>query len=827
MRQVASLKICVLGGRSFGKTSLLSSLIAISGTPEAGISTLGDNQRKLAIYNDYKDGHGKLSATSWDDICQFRYKITGSENKRWVVSFIDYPGEFFQKFFEDENSGILNGVLSKLKTSGETGKTKQEDLSYGGETKKAKRIFKEILSADALIVLLPADSEKTEYKKLLPTFKARLEALLQVIEERNPHIPVCLAINKFDMLENTTIEEVLERPVFAGFHNMLSRERGQDYFYQPVSAFGGNKANGLPPETENIEDLKQTWDGKSEPQNVLPMLIKISEMAEEGRYKLLRERFDKASIAAKTLKWPFSWFHVRGLGANKEEDRKYCVANLVQCAVRFGIFTLISAFSVFCAMSMVCSLSAWARLSDYDKKLSSAEQSCEGDKQFVLGKATIEELSKSRPKQLGKLVFFCEQKVESLKKRYEDLEDERNWRVFTTARNECNDQKLYDGGDGMKVEERLNRFDVRLGRYKNAATEIFGSETRIGTDESLAPRGTSNLLVGERLNQIIKAEINSKDSLERDKTFYQDLAKVYSAIGKDFCKGAEEFLEKYQSVKEHLKEKCSQVKIDLDNREQELTNDADRYLALHADNPNSENYKDRISRAQLRIEKVTELFTQSSTKLPRKKDYEGIRGKDEELVQNLNADKPFYEALKKLREDNTAITTGKVRRIYAFLDQYKRFDRCEKFMTPFRHEYSNELFRIQSECIHNVTNNYVKDDQSTPEKIERIKKQIAAYEIAYNEYVIGSDEFREAEGKIKALNEGLRGYEKSKHLEDDFAVALKKVYDSDEGVFCRKAEQILDKYVYAKEDKRFTVQYKVLEKDKQKREEKAKGELQK
>ena len=322
MKKVASLKICVLGGRSFGKTSLLSSLIAISGTKEAGISTLGDNQRKLAIYNDYKDGHGKLSATSWDDICQFRYKITGGGNKRWVVSFIDYPGEFFQKFFEDEYSGILNGVLAKMKISGQSGKPTQEDMSYGGETKKAKRIFKEILSADALIVLLPADSEKPEYKKLLSTFKARLESLLQTIEERNPYIPVCLAINKSDMLENKPVEDLLRKPEFAGFHNMLTRERGRCYFYQPVSAFGGNKATGLSPDTENIEDLRQTWDGKSEPQNVLPMLIKVSEMAEEGRYKLLRERFDKATTAAKTLIWPFSWFHVRGLGANKEEDRK-------------------------------------------------------------------------------------------------------------------------------------------------------------------------------------------------------------------------------------------------------------------------------------------------------------------------------------------------------------------------------------------------------------------------------------------------------------------------------------------------------------------------
>lgn len=433
MRQSASLTICVLGGSSFGKTSLLSSLIAISGTKESGISALGDNQRKLAIYNDYKDGHGKLSATSWDDICKFRFKITGGGNRRWVVSFIDYPGEFFQKFFEDENSGILNGVLAKLKTSGQAGKTKQEELSYGGETKNAKRIFKEILSADALIVLLPADSERTEYKKLLTTFKARLESLLQTIEERNPYIPVCLAINKSDMLEDAAVEDLLERPVFAGFHNMLTRERGQNYFYQPVSAFGGNKANGLLSDAENFEDLRQTWDGKSEPQNVLPMLIRISEMAEEGRYKLLRERFDNASIMARTLKWPFSWSRVRGLGANKEEDRKYCVKNLVQCVARLGVFALISAFFVFCAISTVCSLNAWFGLCGYDKKLSSAEQSCKGDSEFILGKDVMKDLSDSRPRQLGRLVFSCDQKLNSLKERYEHLEDDRNWRVFKSA----------------------------------------------------------------------------------------------------------------------------------------------------------------------------------------------------------------------------------------------------------------------------------------------------------------------------------------------------------------------------------------------------------
>lgn len=826
MKQVASIKICVLGGRSFGKTSLLSSLISISGTKEAGISTLGDNQRKLAIYNDYKNGHGKLSATSWDDICQFRYKITGSGNKRWVVSFIDYPGEFFQKFFEDENSGVLNGVLAKLKTSGQTGKTNQGNLSYGGETKKAKRIFKEILSADALIVLLPADSEKPEYKKLLSTFKARLESLLQTIEERNPYIPVCLAINKSDMLENKPVEDLLKKPEFAGFHNMLARERGQCYFYEPVSAFGGNKATGLPPGTENIDDLRQTWDGKSEPQNVLPMLIKVSEMAEEGRYKLLRERFDKATTAAKTLIWPFSWFHVRGLGANKEEDRKYCVKNLVGCAARFGAFILISAFAAFCAMSTMCSLNAWSTLRDYDRNLASAEQSCKGDARFIIGKGDIKKLSESRPRKLGKLVFFCTPKLESLKKRYEALEDDRNGRVFATVREECGGQKLSDGGDAMDVTKRLHLFNARIARYRNATNDIFGSATRIAQDGKLAERNTDSLLVDEKLAQIIDEEIKRKSYVENDKDFFLDLQKVLAAKEQDFCREAERFLEKYKYVKDHLKDKRGNVDVRMKDREKKLSIKADEYLTNHADKPDSEDYENRIILAQARIACVTNLLNQISTQFAYRGKYDEEKQKSEDLIANLNNDKPCYEAMAELREDNRNIVTGKVRRIHAFLQDYAKYSRCENFMSPFRCEYSNELSRIQSQCINNVTNNYVKDDQPTAEKIKRIKNQIAAYQIAYNEYVIGSDEFLEAEGKVKELKVRLEEYKNSNNLEKAFAEDFKKVDKPEEGTFCREAEKFLDKYVYAKEDKRFTMQYKGLEKAKQKCEEKAQGELQ-
>lgn len=808
MKQIASLRVCVLGGRSFGKTSLLSSLIAVSGTKESGISALGDNQRKLAIYNDYKNGHGKLSATSWDDICKFRFKITGGGNRRWVVSFFDYPGEFFQKF-EDENSGILNGVLAKLKTSRQAGKTKQEELSYGGETKNAKRIDKEILSADALIVLLPADSERTEYKQLLTTFKARLESLLQTIEERNPYIPVCLAINKSDMLENTAVEDLLERPVFAGFHNMLARERGQNYFYQTVSAFGGNRANGLPPDTENIEDLRQTWDGKSEPQNVLPMLIRISEMAEEGRYKLLRERFDEASVVARTLKWPLSWLHVRGLGANKEEDRKYCVKNLVQCVARLGAFALISAFFAFCAVSTVCSLNAWIGLRGYDKKLSSAEQSCKGDSEFILGKDVIKDLSESRPSQLGRFVFFCDRKLNDLKERYEHLEDDRNWRVFKSATIDCSGLKLCDGGDGMDVEERLKRFDDRIALYQNATNEIFGSETRITKDGTLASRGTDNLLADEKLAQIIGEESCLQKSLKNDKGFFQDLKKVNDANEKDFCREAESFLQKHQNVKVHLKGKCDAIRNRLNETESNLTAKADAYLGQHADNPDSENYVDRISKAKARIGCVTNLLDRISARSACRVKYDEEKRQAEELINDLNRDKPCYDALAALREDNRNIVTGKVRRVHAFLQAYAQYGRCERFMAPFRSELSNEVCRIQNECWTAVTNNsFDVPGITTGKKIERIGNQIKAYEIARDEYVIESDEYRNAEASIKQLRETRVAIQKLNGFEN----ALSGIKESSYQGRLRALAELKDGYKDDLTDKQ-KIEIKELEKD--------------
>ena len=107
----------------------------------------------------------------------------------------------------------------------------------------------------------------------------------------------------------------------------------------------------------------------------------------------------------------------------------------------------------------------------------------------------------------------------------------------------------------------------------------------------------------------------------------------------------------------------------------ELTGKAGNYLTNHADEPDSENYENRIARAKARIECVTNLLNQISTKSTYRGMYDDEKQKSEGLIADLNNDKPCYEAMAALREDNRSIVTGKVRRIHAFLQDYAKYSR--------------------------------------------------------------------------------------------------------------------------------------------------------
>lgn len=299
MKNKASLKICVLGGRSFGKTSLLSSLILISGDENSGISVSGDQIKKLNIYNDYKNNKGKLIATGWEDICHFKYNLTGNGNRKYKLTFVDYPGEFFQKVFSDGGNFFASKFMQLFRLGtqkGEQTETLQDNRSFTKKDERiARRLAKEMESSDAFVVLLPADVTKEAYKVNLQVFMTRLQQLLNRIHEINPYIPVCLAVNKWDMFDKgyDTINEVLQEKPYKDFSNLLHRECGEHYFYKAISAFGQNRAKEAKNENER-ENFIEEWDRKSEPVNVMPMLLTLADKAEKSRYIRLREKYKNA-----------------------------------------------------------------------------------------------------------------------------------------------------------------------------------------------------------------------------------------------------------------------------------------------------------------------------------------------------------------------------------------------------------------------------------------------------------------------------------------------------------------------------------------------------
>ena len=332
MKKQASLKICVLGGRNFGKTSLLSSLILISGDKDSGITVSGGNEQKLNIYNEYKNNNGKLIATNWDDICKFRYNLTGNGKQKYKLTFIDYPGEFFQKFFSD--SGAFSArFLSMFGLQKKSSATEDANRTFTkNEAKLARQLVAELTSADAFIVLLPADITKDIYKVNLQIFKTQLQVLLEKIHNINPYIPVCLAINKWDMFDkpDSELTDVLKSKPYQDFDNMLTRDCGDYYFCQAISAFGKNRSAEATTEAEQ-EEFKEEWDRKSEPVNVMQMLLKISEAAEKSRYLHLREKYKKATVLSKILHFPAVFASYYRKGANAEEDRNFCSKGFTRC----------------------------------------------------------------------------------------------------------------------------------------------------------------------------------------------------------------------------------------------------------------------------------------------------------------------------------------------------------------------------------------------------------------------------------------------------------------------------------------------------------------
>ena len=760
MKKTAKLKICVLGGRSFGKTSLLSSLLLISGNKESGITVSGDNQKKLNIYNDYKSNNGTLIATNWDDICSFKYNITGTQKKRWQVTFPDYPGEFFQKFLDDDSSAFSSS-LKRFFPQKDDKKDVNERTFAPEEAQKARKLARKIEHADALIILLPADITEAAYKKNLQVFKSRLQALLERAQQCNPHIPVCLAINKWDMFERPMgeLESVLADEPYREFNDMLQRECPEHYFPQAVSAFGNH-----------LQSDQQKWDKVSQPQNVLEMLTTLSEKAEIARWQTLRERYEKSSKIARIFKYPFLFWNAYSKGANSEDDRKFCSNGLFKNTALLCLTVIALALAVFVTISTTVSVRDYKYIA---KQASEAERiiakfkSTEEPK-FNIDKNRIDKFKSDMADYPHDLAFFCGSKEKATMNLIRQVEEAYNRRIYKLASEYCSFVENCDQEPSqMNSSERLARCSKRIKRWEDAKEKLTNLPTMSENGREIVDIIGETIAGEKRLCENIKKEKPLDDSLS-------NLAKLKK---EEVCREIEQILDTFKGSSPHRKEVFERLSEQLDDVEKEYEEQLSSILEKYKDSPDSTDCEERIRLANSRINTIEDFANYYSSRSQYLEQHKKRITKERQLIEECQHDMPFYSELKKLQG---IPEKGKIRKIDDFLRNYtmENYPRCTKYIDDLNRERASLIGQMNEKIATESKAYYVTSEMPAKEKIDRLTAFKTVLEEAYGEFTIGSEEYKKAKKEISCISAQLRREDKNKEFETEF----NKLMDSaDEG----------------------------------------------
>ena len=722
MKKQANLKICVLGGRNFGKTSLLSSLILISGDKSSGITVSGGNEQKLSIYNEYKNNNGKLIATNWDDICKFRYNLTGNGNQRYKLTFIDYPGEFFQKFFSD--SGAFSArFLSMFGLQKKSSRTEDANRTFTkNEVKFAKRLVNELKNADAFIVLLPADVTKDIYKVNLQIFKTQLQVLLEKIHNINPYIPVCLAINKWDMFGKayTELSDILQSKPYKDFDNMLNLECGEYYFCQAISAFGKNRSAEAKTEKEQ-EEFKEEWDRKSEPVNVMQMLLKISEVAEKSRYLHLREKYKNASWFSKIFHFPAMLASLCRKGANAEEDRNFCTKKLTRCTL--GLIGTVASVALLCfvAIGALTTLGEFTYLKIQESSIAEVEKSLEASKTDNTTAEKIEGLKETLAGHPLKLAFFCKPQVEDLSARITEIEQQYNLRVWQNAVSFCdNDRNKDEDPSKLQSKERKDRCEARIQHLEREQAKLTDLPTRNSEGRTLK----------DCFLQKINQERTLRDNIEKDGGLNDALYDLTMKKAEEQCRYIESLIDQYESTYSYKKDVFVKLRKQLNALEKsyhdKLIVDLKKIKDLDS---KSKDFNRRIELAQRRIKRIDQERQHLSERSNWLNDNDQMISEEKQNIENWKHDNKFYVAF------NAAMKPGddQIQRLVGFLNTYPKesYSRCVEDWDVAEKKKNELIAAVNSNLEKVLTANSISISNITAiEKAKRLQNCINAYEQA-------------------------------------------------------------------------------------------------
>ena len=271
------LRICIVGGRNFGKTHLVKN----------GVRRIP----KFQPLNYKNDNEKKDSQTAWSDV-KDREFMFGDK----ILSFVDYAGEYFEQWVESE-------YTSQQGTHGETD-TREDKiekffskilfkiLPHDDNHKKDKRKISRCFNRpDGVVILLPADFSDVRYEDKRIMYGERVR---EYVKGLLPGTPIQIIISKWDLHEtvDNPNEFVKKEPFATCLGWILQGYRDLNYKeYQ---------AGFLP--------ISIPKDSEIPPVNVLELFEKLSEEADKVRNERLKTEWGNANWFKRTfvLLWK-SW----------------------------------------------------------------------------------------------------------------------------------------------------------------------------------------------------------------------------------------------------------------------------------------------------------------------------------------------------------------------------------------------------------------------------------------------------------------------------------------------------------------------------------------
>ncbi len=333
MKSISHLRFSIIGAHAFGKTNLIASLIRVAATSKGNVSCAERSGKAIEMMQQILDGGYNLAGTDWTGIKNFQFSFvkTGDskgcnsqekpsgENRKWDISFTDYPGAIFQKFLNDSKN-----IPAANKPEASSGPEKNNVTLGAQTTKLAEQLLHSMESVDGLIILLPRNYHV--HDEILRVYRTRLDNFLAKALGKRPNLPVCLAINKWDWFDEPEcrVEEFLSKDEVVSDIIYAVQNRCKNFFYIAISAFGKHEEND-----------KQKWDKKSKPQNVLKMFFELSERAEANRIEEMATGWEKSSGWAKTFIWPWKALSACHRGFTLAADREKAVSVYRKACGRF------------------------------------------------------------------------------------------------------------------------------------------------------------------------------------------------------------------------------------------------------------------------------------------------------------------------------------------------------------------------------------------------------------------------------------------------------------------------------------------------------------